>query len=72
MMDHSQGNGFWGVTRSIIEKRPTINPDRAITSGFQGTRLQYDSCKVFDAWGTATFDNLSPCIGPVAPMLTGC
>ena len=39
------------MTRSISETRPTLNPDRVITSGFQGTRLQYDSCKVVDAWG---------------------
>ena len=50
VMDHQQGNGFWGVTKSVIEKRPSLQLKHVITSGFQDVRLRYNACDVPAAW----------------------
>eukprot|EP00041_Stephanoeca_diplocostata_P025459 m.666954 g.666954 ORF g.666954 m.666954 type:complete len:868 (-) comp22751_c0_seq25:1732-4335(-) len=50
VMDRTQGNGYWGVTRSVIEKRPSLNAGAVIVDSFQGSMLKYDACAVATAW----------------------
>ena len=50
VMDPMQGNGFWGVTKSVIEKRPSMVRKNVISSGFQASILQYDACKIVEVW----------------------
>ncbi|CAK0890519.1 unnamed protein product [Prorocentrum cordatum] len=45
-----QGNGFWGVPRSVIEKRPSMRVGAVVTTGFQGTAVRYDACELVEAW----------------------
>lgn len=51
VMDPGQGNGFWGVSKSVIEKRPSLETRTVITSGFQESTVQYDACVLVTAWG---------------------
>eukprot|EP00494_Astrolonche_serrata_P027143 UN27406 len=48
--DPAQGNGFWGVTKSIIVKRPSVQKNAVIRDGFQMTLTRYDSCSLVNGW----------------------
>jgi hypothetical protein len=37
-MDESNGNGFFGVTKSVVEKRPSLNKGSVVAFGFQETQ----------------------------------
>mmetsp|Transcript_7793 Transcript_7793/g.19248 ORF Transcript_7793/g.19248 Transcript_7793/m.19248 type:complete len:835 (-) Transcript_7793:157-2661(-) len=50
VMDRAQGNGFWGVTKSVIEKRPSLNTRRVVADGFQESVLRYKACDLVEAW----------------------
>jgi alpha-N-acetylglucosaminidase len=50
VFDRTQGNGFWGTTKSVVEKRPSLNAAAVLTGGFQASRLKYAACDVADAW----------------------
>lgn len=50
VMDVAQGNGFWGVTKSVIEKRPSLIEGNVVTNGFQESALKYSACDLVKAW----------------------
>jgi len=50
VMDRAQGNGLWGVTKSVIERRPSLNTRVVLTSGFQEAVLRYNACDLVEAW----------------------
>eukprot|EP00854_Cymbomonas_tetramitiformis_P026143 gene26143-32033_t len=52
VLDKAQGNGFWGVTKSVIEKRPSLIQEQVVMSGFQETKLKYDACELITAWSS--------------------
>ena len=49
--DRKQGNGFWGNSKSVIEKRPSLDASSVVSAGFQASLLQYDACELAQAWG---------------------
>lgn len=52
VFDPTQGNGYWGVSRSVITKRPSLTVQAVINDGFGGSQLKYDACKFVTAWST--------------------
>ena len=40
----------WGVTKSVIEKRPSLNRAAVVTDGFQGVVLHYNACDIVESW----------------------
>ena len=48
--DRAQGNGYWGTTKSVIEKRPSLSRGSVISGGFQGSELKYEACDLVAAW----------------------
>ena len=44
--DRAQGNGFWGTTKSVIEKRPSLDAGE-FSSGASRLPLHFISCQSF-------------------------
>eukprot|EP00035_Acanthoeca_spectabilis_P013358 m.247563 g.247563 ORF g.247563 m.247563 type:complete len:836 (+) comp15862_c1_seq1:155-2662(+) len=52
VLDPSQGNGYWGVARSVIAKFPSLAVRAVVNDGFGGTQLKYNACEFAEAWAT--------------------